>query len=156
MGQARLIGAAWLISLVITLNGCAKRAEPMTTAAVPTVTVIHPQRGDMAETIELPGDLVGFYETALHAKVTGYLQSISVDKGDMVRAGQVLAEIEVPELRSNLNQAKATMQIQRVTYDRLRTSAGKRRSPRIAGRCRYSMVKISGSSSIGRDSGHDA
>jgi membrane fusion protein (multidrug efflux system) len=68
----------------------------------------------------LPGDLVGFYETALHAKVTGYLQSISVDKGDMVRSGQVLAEIEVPELRSNLNQAKATMQIQRVTYDRLR------------------------------------
>lgn len=112
--------AACLIALLVPLAGCAKRAEPMTTPAIPTVTVIHPQRGDMVETIDLPGDLVGFYETALHAKVTGYLQSISVDKGDTVKTGQVLAEIEVPELRSNLNQAKATMQIQRVTYDRLR------------------------------------
>jgi membrane fusion protein, multidrug efflux system len=112
--------ALWLMALLLLINGCAKRAEPMTTPAVPTVTVIHPQRGEMVETIELPGDLVGFYETALHAKVTGYLQSISVDKGDTVKAGQVLAIIEVPELRSNLTQAKATMEIQRVTYERLR------------------------------------
>jgi membrane fusion protein, multidrug efflux system len=118
--QSAVIAAPWLLSLLLLLNGCVKRAEPMTTPAVPTVTVIHPRRGEMVETIELPGDLVGFYETALHAKVTGYLQSISVDKGDMVKAGQVLASIEVPELRSNLNQAKATVQIQRVTYDRLR------------------------------------
>jgi membrane fusion protein (multidrug efflux system) len=115
-----LVAAACLMSLLVTLDGCAKRAEPMTTPAIPTVTVIRPWRGEMAEKIELPGDLVGFYETALHAKVTGYLQSISVDKGDMVKAGQVLAEIEVPELRSNLTQAKATMEMQRVTYDRLR------------------------------------
>ncbi|MGA2409548.1 MAG: efflux RND transporter periplasmic adaptor subunit [Candidatus Binataceae bacterium] len=92
----------------------------MTTPALPTVTVIHPQRADMVETVELPGDLVGFYETALHAKVTGYLKTISVDKGDFVKAGQVLAEIEVPELRSNLDQAKATMEMARLTYERLR------------------------------------
>jgi membrane fusion protein (multidrug efflux system) len=86
----------------------------------PTVTVVRPQRTDMVETIELPGDLVGFYEAALHAKVTGYLKSISVDKGDMVKAGQVLAEIEVPELRSNLAQAEASLAIERVSYERLR------------------------------------
>ena len=74
----------------------------------------------MAETIQLPGDLVGFYEAALHAKVTGYLKSISVDKGDMVKAGQVLAVIEVPELRSNLEQAQANLAIARVTYERLK------------------------------------
>lgn len=88
--------------------------------AEPTVTVVHAQRADMVETIELPGDLVGFYEAALHAKVTGYLKSISVDKGDTVKAGQVLAEIEVPELRSNLAQAQASMAIARVSYERLR------------------------------------
>ena len=99
--------ALGLIGLLSVLNGCAKRAEPMTTQAVPTVTVIHPRRGDMVETVELPGDLVGFYETALHAKVTGYLQSIPVDKGDTVKAGQVLATIEVPELQSNLTSGQS-------------------------------------------------
>jgi len=74
----------------------------------------------MAQTIQLPGDLVGFYETALHAKVTGYLKSISVDKGDMVKAGQVLANIDVPELHSDLNQAQANLAIARVTYERLK------------------------------------
>jgi membrane fusion protein (multidrug efflux system) len=102
------------------LNGCDRPAEPVTTAAEPTVTVIHPHRGDAVETIQLPGDLVGFYEAALHSKVTGYLKSISVDKGDMVRAGQVLADIEVPELHSTLNQAQASLAIARVTYDRLK------------------------------------
>ena len=61
-------------------------------------------KGEIARTIDLPGDVVGFYEAALHSKVTGYLKSISVDKGDSVKKGQVLAEIEVPELQSNLVQ----------------------------------------------------
>ena len=106
--------------ILLGLSCCGRSAEPVTTAAEPTVTVINPQRGDAVETIELPGDLVGFYEAALHAKVTGYLKTISVDKGDMVHAGQVLAEIEVPELHSNLNQAEASLAITRVTYDRLK------------------------------------
>ena len=58
--------------------------------------VMRPQRADMTQSIELPGDLVGFYEAALYAKVNGYLKSIGVDKGDRIKAGQVLAEIEVP------------------------------------------------------------
>jgi membrane fusion protein (multidrug efflux system) len=74
----------------------------------------------MVRSIEMPGDLVGFYEAALHAKVTGYLQSITVDKGDWVKAGQVLATLQVPELRSNLQQAAANLQIERITYERLR------------------------------------
>ena len=69
-------------------------------------TVVRPKRGDVVRSITLPGDLVGFYEAALYAKVTGYLKSIDVDKGDWVTKGQVLAEIEVPELEQKL-QARA-------------------------------------------------
>ena len=54
--------------------------------------VVHPRQGEIAKTIDLPGDVVGFYEAALHAKVTGYLKTISVDKGDSVKKGQVLAD----------------------------------------------------------------
>jgi membrane fusion protein (multidrug efflux system) len=107
-------------ALVWLLSGCERRAQSETTVAKPIVTVMRAQRAEMVRSIEFPGDLVGFYETALHAKVTGYLQSIAVDKGDWVRTGQVLAMIEVPELHSNLANAQANLQIARITYERLR------------------------------------
>jgi multidrug efflux pump subunit AcrA (membrane-fusion protein) len=116
----RLLDAAAAAALICLCAGCGPRAESETIAPKPVVTVMRPQRAEMVRSIEFPGDLVGFYETALHAKVTGYLQSITVDKGDWVRAGQVLATIEVPELHSNLANAQASLQIARVTYDRLR------------------------------------
>ncbi len=109
-----------VVTISVGLAGCERRAETETTPPKPIVTVMRPRRADMVRSIELPGDLVGFYEAALHAKVTGYLQTISVDKGDWVKAGQVLAILQVPELRSNLQRAKADLQIARITYERLR------------------------------------
>jgi membrane fusion protein (multidrug efflux system) len=108
------------MALACLLNACGPRAESETTPPKPIVSVMHPQRVDMIRSVEFPGDLVGFYETALHAKVTGYLQTITVDKGDWVKAGQVLATIQVPELHSNLANAQANLEIARITYDRLR------------------------------------
>jgi membrane fusion protein, multidrug efflux system len=105
---------------VFCAGGCNAPVIPMTTAQRPMVEVVRPRRGDIAKSIDLPGDVVGFYEAALHAKVTGYLKTISVDKGDSVKTGQVLAEIEVPELRSNLTRAQANLEIERITYDRLK------------------------------------
>jgi len=111
---------AVVIALMTTLVcACARQADPPSRPVEPVVVVIHPQRGEIARTIELPGDLVGFYETALHAKVTGYLEWIGVDKGDWVKAGQVLAQIQVPELHSNLARAQSKMAIAKITYDRL-------------------------------------
>src|SRR5579884_1146299 len=87
----------------------------------PRVVVVQPLRGPVERTITLPGDLVGYYQSALYAKVTGYVKSISVDKGDWVKAGQVLAVIEVPELDQRLARARATLEIQRLTYQRLQS-----------------------------------
>jgi membrane fusion protein, multidrug efflux system len=84
-----------------------------------TVAVIQPQRRDVTQSITLPGDLVGYYEAALHSKVTGYLTKIMVDKGDWVKQGQVLATLEVPELDQNLARTKAQLQIARLTWGRL-------------------------------------
>ena len=85
----------------------------------PRVVVIRPSRGAVERTIMLPGDLVGYYQSALYSKVTGYLKSISVDKGDWVKAGQVLAIIEVPELDQQVARAQASLEIERLTYERL-------------------------------------
>lgn len=106
---------------VLSCPGCRSTDATVTseTAQPPTVAVIRAQRGTAVESITLPGDLVGFYEAALHAKVTGYLKTVNVDKGDWVKQGQPLAEIEVPELQQNLQRAQAQMEVARLTYQRL-------------------------------------
>src|SRR5262249_57272327 len=101
--------------------GCSgARAAASTDDPVPTIMVIRPQREAAVRSITLPGDLVGFYEASLYAKVTGYLRHINVDKGDWVKKGQILAELEVPELDQNLAKAHASLEIERLTYERLR------------------------------------
>ncbi|MBF6560976.1 MAG: efflux RND transporter periplasmic adaptor subunit [Candidatus Binataceae bacterium] len=107
-----------LSSLALTSCTPAKNDPP---ALPPRVAVIHPNRGPVERTITLPGDLAGYYQSALYSKVTGYLKSISVDKGDFVKSGQVLAIIEVPELAQQVDQARASLEIARLTYARLQS-----------------------------------
>ena len=119
----RVFGAACLMIVVVAtcIAGCgAREAQTAQQAPARAVAVVQPERGDVTRSVTLPGDLVGYYESALHAKVTGYLKSIAVDKGDWVKKGQVLAEIEVPELDEKLERARASLQVRRVTYDRLK------------------------------------
>lgn len=66
-----------------------------------------PAQGDVARTITQPATIQGIEEATLYARAAGYLKSLSVDKGDRVRAGQVLAVIESPELRHQEDQARA-------------------------------------------------
>jgi membrane fusion protein, multidrug efflux system len=105
---------------LLGLIGCdAGRADQSHSMGPPSVSAVQAKRADAVRSLTLPGDLVGFYEAALHAKVSGYLKSISVDKGDTVTQGQVLAEIEVPELQQKLKRARANLEIRRLTLERL-------------------------------------
>ena len=63
--------------------------------------------------------LAGFFQATLYAKVTGYLRRINVDKGDWIRNGEVLAEIEVPELADRLARENARLKVEKVSYERL-------------------------------------
>jgi membrane fusion protein, multidrug efflux system len=110
-----------LIAIVLTAIACQPPAVDPPAPPPAHVTVVHPDRGALVKTITLPGDVAGFYQSALYAKVTGYLKSISVDKGDWVKAGQVLAIIEVPELDQQLSRAQADLEVQKLTYQRLET-----------------------------------
>ncbi len=107
------------VCILVAATGCSRAHNEAPNVSRRTVVVIRPQRGDIVRSITLPGDLVGLYQSTLYAKVTGYLKSISVDKGDWVKNGQVLAEIEVPELQQRLERAKADLEVQHLTYQRL-------------------------------------
>jgi membrane fusion protein (multidrug efflux system) len=117
--RRRPIKIVVLASAIVSLVACRSPEVDPPAPAPRHVIVVKPDRGVVERTITLPGDLVGYYQSALYAKVTGYLKSISVDKGDWVKSGQVLAVIEVPELEQQLARAKADLEVQRLTYQRL-------------------------------------
>ena len=62
-----------------------------------------------AQTLVLPGDVQAFYNAPIHARVSGYLKRWYDDIGAQVKAGQVLADIDTPELDQQLAQAKADL-----------------------------------------------
>ncbi len=77
--------------------------------AVPAVAVIYPDAGPLTATIDLPGRLEAYYRAPIFARVNGYLKSWSKDIGARVKAGEVIAEIDAPDLDQQLLQARADL-----------------------------------------------
>ncbi|MBI5768499.1 MAG: efflux RND transporter periplasmic adaptor subunit [Verrucomicrobia bacterium] len=89
------------------------------TAAPVAVEVTSPRRGDIHRFVTLPATLRANQQVTLHAKVPGYLKSITVDRGDTVQAGQLLAELELPELVAARGRLTAELAIARTDADRI-------------------------------------
>ncbi len=77
--------------------------------AQPVVTVAQPQRGDNSAVLALPGRLEAYSRAPIYARVSGYLKDWRVDIGASVQAGQLLADIEAPDLDQQLAQARADL-----------------------------------------------
>jgi membrane fusion protein, multidrug efflux system len=86
-----------------------------TAALGPHVLVTTISGGGASRTIELPASIHGYIETPVYAKVPGYMKTINVDKGDHVKAGQVIAIIESPETDKQVADARSFLWIQNVT-----------------------------------------
>ena len=84
--------------------------------AVPTVAVVSPKAVPATETITLPGNVVGWYEAPLYARVTGYVKMWYKDYGDQVKNGDILAEISAPDLDAEYAQAKADLESERAKF----------------------------------------
>jgi RND family efflux transporter MFP subunit len=78
-------------------------------SAMPFVNVVYPMSGAEAGEIELPGNTQAFTDTPIYARTNGYVKHWYVDIGARVKQGQLLAEIETPELDQQLRQAKADL-----------------------------------------------
>jgi multidrug efflux pump subunit AcrA (membrane-fusion protein) len=79
------------------------------TAALPIIAVAKAQRPTAPNTVLLPGTMEALHEAALYARVSGYVRRWYADIGTPVRAGQVLADIDVPELQQSVLQARAQL-----------------------------------------------
>ena len=83
--------------------------------AVPSVAVTLPSAKALNSTIDLPGRLEAYYRAPIFARVSGYLKNWSADIGARVKAGQVIAEIEAPDLDQQLLQARADLASQQAS-----------------------------------------
>lgn len=84
----------------------------------PTVTVISSQRPANDTRLVLPGSTQGIQEAAIYARTNGYVKEWKVDIGETVQQGQLLAEIETPEVDQQLAQTKANHDIAKLTAQR--------------------------------------
>jgi RND family efflux transporter MFP subunit len=90
-------------------SGNARLREWTDAQAVPVVAVSPPGTGAASPALELPGRLEAYTRAPIYARVSGYLKSWKSDIGAHVKAGQLLAEIETPDLDQQLQQARADL-----------------------------------------------
>lgn len=84
-----------------------------------------PTAGTIHRWVSLPATLAPWQQATLHGRVTGYITTLTVDKGDAVKAGQVLATLEVPELQADLAKARAELTAAQIEAKRLHEARAK-------------------------------
>jgi RND family efflux transporter MFP subunit len=110
-----LAAAALAIAVVVVFGvhsrtmATSRLVEATDQAAIPTVNLVHPQPATRAQDLVLPGNTQAFIDSPIFARTNGYLERWYVDIGARVRKGELLAEIETPELDQQLRQSKAEL-----------------------------------------------
>ncbi|HZR26824.1 MAG TPA: efflux RND transporter periplasmic adaptor subunit [Vicinamibacterales bacterium] len=118
MRKGPLLGGTVLLLVAVAFAfwGVSTRTKALTVVtqetremAVPTVAVTTPEQAAPQQEIQLPGTMQAFADAAVYARVNGYLKRWTADIGTRVHKGQVLAEIDTPELDQQLMQARADL-----------------------------------------------
>jgi RND family efflux transporter MFP subunit len=129
--RLRLAGIiAAIVVLAIVVAGVATRANDSrklrdwtNDQAVPTVNVVSPEGGQGGGDLNLPGRLQAYARAPIYARTSGYLKYWKADIGQKVKAGDVLGEIETPDLDQQLLQAKADLASARANEALAQTTA---------------------------------
>jgi RND family efflux transporter MFP subunit len=127
-----LLIVAIIVVIVVVIAGVVPRMRAKAAlktetdkSAVPTVDVIQPKQGAPHQEIVLPGNIQAFTDAPIYARTNGYLKKWYVDIGARVKAGQLLAVIDTPEVdqqllqaRADLNTAEANSNLSQITWKR--------------------------------------
>jgi RND family efflux transporter MFP subunit len=125
----RLAFIALALALVLAVWGIVSRLSARNTlereaaaAAVATVATVKPSRGPASNNLVLPGSVQAYYEAPIYARTSGYLKVWHTDIGTTVKKGQLLAEIDTPEVDQQLRQAQADLATAQANYELARTT----------------------------------
>ena len=114
-----ILGALVVVGYLLWQHSRAYKQLAVTTSqmAVPAVATVPPQAGPADFEIKLPGNLMAYSEASIYARTNGYLKTWYTDIGAKVTAGQLMAEIEAPDVDAQLRQAKADLSQSRANLD---------------------------------------
>jgi RND family efflux transporter MFP subunit len=104
-----IVGTVVILGIHSRIDAASVIREKTLEQAVLSVSVIHPKRGELKEEISLPGNIMAFVDAPVYARTSGYLKKWDSDIGTRVKTGQLLAEIDSPEVDQQLDQAKAQL-----------------------------------------------
>ncbi|MFN0119352.1 MAG: efflux RND transporter periplasmic adaptor subunit [Blastocatellia bacterium] len=116
--------------LSLALAGCQSGGAPKPAAQAtpapaapqtPTINSVAVQSLELNRTVRLPGELLPWQEATLSAKIASFVETITVDRGSVVRKGQLLARLRAPELDTQRNEAEA--HVRTATAQRLEAEA---------------------------------
>ena len=114
MGEHRrpVLFAAIALSVLTAATSCTRGGAQVSppSAEAPAVAVVKAGLADLSSSMLLTAEFEPFQEVDVMAKVSGYIRQINVDMGDRVRQGQVLATLEIPEMKDDLTRAAAAIE----------------------------------------------
>ena len=121
-GGLGLLVAALLVALLFWRHDRALARETArrqeTVDRGPRVFITEARAAPASRAVTLPGNVRGFLQSTVYAKIAGYVKSVRVDKGDHVEAGQVLGVLESPEVDQQVAAAEADVAVKRRTFER--------------------------------------
>src|SRR5262245_4916871 len=96
----------------VSFSGCGSgdQVRADSRADAPHVAVVKATRKDLSSTLEIASEFQPFQEIDVYAKVSGYIRKLHIDWGSHVKQGQLLAELEIPELEQQVQQDRASAQ----------------------------------------------
>jgi RND family efflux transporter MFP subunit len=115
-GVRRFVWILAVVAVVLALWGVVSRVrgrdkvgEETAAEAIPVVLTAKPTPSPVSDELVLPGNVTAFYEAPIYARTSGYLRNWYTDIGTPVKKGQLLAEIETPEVDQQLRQARSDL-----------------------------------------------
>jgi len=137
---AVVVAAVCLVAL-LRLPAKTAKADPHEDALLRPVAVVLAKRRPVVNSLTLSGAFRPYQQVDVHAKVAGFIRKIYVDVGDHVKAGQVLAVLEVPELSAQVAGAKADLQRYQDAVRRSESEIQRAESTHAAYHAAYSRLK---------------
>jgi RND family efflux transporter MFP subunit len=136
-----VLAIAVCFAVFLRVSPKSAKAEATEESSLRPVAVALVQRGAIVNSLTLSGAFRPYQEVDVHAKVAGYIRQIFVDVGDKVKRGQVLAVLEVPELKAQILGAQATIQHSQDSIHRAQSEVGRAESMHAAAHFAYTRLK---------------
>jgi RND family efflux transporter MFP subunit len=142
----RIPTASLLLGSALIFSSCASKtaeeghADNASTLSAQVVPVARVVRSALANTLTLTGEFIPYQEIDVMAKEAGYIRSIRVDIGDHVKVGQLLAELEIPEMQDDITRAAAGVQAAEADIEKARGDLARAQSSRDIAELSYKRI----------------